>query len=230
MWSRRGFTLIELLVVIAIIAILAAMLFPVFAQARAKARQASCSSNAKQLLIAVQMYADDHDGTLPFETTPVAEELNADDLYAGDTEYRANTYLIWPDSLMPYIENEQIFVCPETIEWIGYGWNVEISYQAWPGGGSSRFTGRRMVEIHNPSETLLIVDAEIYPGRAKWAYRRAWASDTRYPERWNPPHGGGGSGGHHGGYNIGYADGHVKWQNFGNLKAVQYGGKTIWSP
>src|SRR5688572_26955246 len=62
---KRGFTLIELLVVIAIIAILAAILFPVFAQAREKGRQATCLSNMKQLSLAVTLYAQDFDETLP---------------------------------------------------------------------------------------------------------------------------------------------------------------------
>src|SRR5438093_13107743 len=65
MYKRRAFTLIELLVVIAIIAILAAILFPVFAQAREKARTATCSSNLKQIGIAVVMYAQDYDETYP---------------------------------------------------------------------------------------------------------------------------------------------------------------------
>src|SRR6184192_1931973 len=64
--KRRGFTLIELLVVIAIIAILAAILFPVFAQARAKARQAACISNLKQLGLGFTMYAQDYDESFPF--------------------------------------------------------------------------------------------------------------------------------------------------------------------
>src|SRR5215210_8440731 len=65
MGRRKAFTLIELLVVIAIIAILAAILFPVFAQAREKARQATCQSNLKQIATAFQMYATDYDGTFP---------------------------------------------------------------------------------------------------------------------------------------------------------------------
>ena len=65
--SRRGFTLIELLVVIAIIAILAAILFPVFAQAREKARQTQCLSNMKQIGVGLMMYAQDYDETLPIQ-------------------------------------------------------------------------------------------------------------------------------------------------------------------
>lgn len=65
--SRRGFTLIELLVVIAIIAILAAILFPVFAQAREKARQSACLSNMKQVSTALMMYAQDYDEALPVQ-------------------------------------------------------------------------------------------------------------------------------------------------------------------
>jgi len=68
--SRNGFTLIELLVVIAIIAILAAILFPVFARAREKARQTSCLSNLKQLSLAILMYAEDYDETLPYYQRP----------------------------------------------------------------------------------------------------------------------------------------------------------------
>ena len=83
--SRYGFTLIELLVVIAIIAILAAILFPVFAQAREKARQASCLSNCKQLGLASNMYVQDYDETFPYNLGPrfapstVADRLPRDD-------------------------------------------------------------------------------------------------------------------------------------------------------
>ncbi len=75
--SKRGFTLIELLVVIAIIAILAAILFPVFARAREKARQSTCISNQRQIAASVQMYAQDHEETMPGSST-VWRDINAD--------------------------------------------------------------------------------------------------------------------------------------------------------
>ncbi len=85
---RAGFTLIELLVVIAIIAILAAILFPVFARARDKARQTSCLSNVKQISLALMMYAQDNDETYP------------------------RTGGAWWQPLMPYVKNEQVFRTP----------------------------------------------------------------------------------------------------------------------
>src|SRR5687767_10639650 len=86
---RPGFTLIELLVVIAIIALLAAILFPVFAQARDKARQSSCLSNTRQIGSALMMYGQDYDEGLP-----------------AWGEYR------WHVPLKPYVKNLQVFVCP----------------------------------------------------------------------------------------------------------------------
>jgi prepilin-type N-terminal cleavage/methylation domain-containing protein/prepilin-type processing-associated H-X9-DG protein len=94
--TRRAFTLIELLVVIAIIAILAAILFPVFAQARDAARRASCASNLKQMHLAVIQYAQDHDESMPF---------------ALDTHLCTPANGNMP-ALQPYIKNTQIFRCP----------------------------------------------------------------------------------------------------------------------
>ena len=95
--NRRNsaFTLIELLVVIAIIAILAAILFPVFARARESARRASCQSNLKQIGLGFEMYKNDYDQIWP----------------AADT-YVNNQYIAWPTMVQPYIKSAQVFECP----------------------------------------------------------------------------------------------------------------------
>jgi len=90
---RSGFTLIELLVVIAIIAILAAILFPVFAQAREKARQTGCLSNAKQVSLSVLMYVQDYDEVVPLV-------------------YDLNTLSSWTDRVQPYVKNWDLMFCP----------------------------------------------------------------------------------------------------------------------
>jgi prepilin-type N-terminal cleavage/methylation domain-containing protein/prepilin-type processing-associated H-X9-DG protein len=101
---RRGFTLIELLVVIAIIAILAAILFPVFAQAREKARGASCLSNTKQILTGVMMYLQDND------------ELPSGDPNTGQGTWfmptGAGSFRPWMEAIDPYIKNTQVWLCP----------------------------------------------------------------------------------------------------------------------
>jgi prepilin-type N-terminal cleavage/methylation domain-containing protein/prepilin-type processing-associated H-X9-DG protein len=104
---RDGFTLIELLVVIAIIAILAAILFPVFAQARDQARQTTCLSNMKQLGTALMMYGQDYDETLP--SWPFRG--GAAGLFT-DPRFRVWSYAVWVDALMPYVKNKDVFACP----------------------------------------------------------------------------------------------------------------------
>lgn len=109
---RTAFTLIELLVVIAIIAILAAILFPVFAQAREKARQATCQSNLRQIGMALSMYRQDMD-ECQTESSPdtAAAQGKVDDC---DTTYT------WRAVILPYSKNSQIFTCPSTPQRNGF--------------------------------------------------------------------------------------------------------------
>jgi prepilin-type N-terminal cleavage/methylation domain-containing protein len=99
--QKRGFTLIELLVVIAIIAILAAILFPVFAQAREQARKTTCLSNTKQIGIAVLMYVQDYDEQYPLVT---------DDMDSIDP----NHFFTWEDLVQPYVKNYSLMLCPDS--------------------------------------------------------------------------------------------------------------------
>lgn len=110
---KSAFTLIELLVVIAIIAILAAILFPVFAQARAQARKTTCVNNVKQIALSCLMYTQDYDENLPELFVPNWNNDPNGFLYA----YRGagNRTLTWQNLVQPYTKNWQVFVCPDSL-------------------------------------------------------------------------------------------------------------------
>ncbi len=192
---RRGFTLIELLVVIAIIAILAAILFPVFARAREKARQTSCLSNLKQIGLALQMYAQDYDDTLPrsaMYTEPSAV------LPEGGPDY-------WFEQIYPYVNNAQIFACPsESFNGISSG-GVEVTHEDWPSGVNYTYNLRAhelaLGEVNNPAAFLVAVDGTNNYFRLR---RHDEADTTNY--LWDLER-------HNGGWNAAFADGHAKWSN-----------------
>jgi len=131
MKSARGFTLIELLVVIAIIAILAAILFPVFAKAREKARQTACLSNMKQLALATLMYASDWDEWWPhtryFGTTPAITV----DLGPGCNNIPQKSAYVAPSMMQPYVRNAGIFACPAWAGWRTCKANFPLPRTRW---------------------------------------------------------------------------------------------------
>ena len=183
---RRAFTLIELLVVIAIIAILAAILFPVFAKAREKARQSSCGSNVKQLAVATMQYAQDYDECLVPSYTGVS--------------IPGATY--WNELVQPYMKNTQALVCPSQQK-LGtggnsaYGWNFRYLTYTW--GGTSAYSrgGIPLAKITAPAETVMAVDS----GSVNSAL--GYVSDANGP--YIP------SGVHNNGDNYCFCDGHAKW-------------------
>jgi prepilin-type N-terminal cleavage/methylation domain-containing protein/prepilin-type processing-associated H-X9-DG protein len=124
MRNRKGFTLIELLVVIAIIAILAAILFPVFAKARERARTSACLNNLKQMGIAHNMYLDDYDGTFAPNVGLVA---------LGQRENGKQT---WAEYLKSYNKSLDTYTCPSDNHTFSYARNTWEGYSDYPNAGS----------------------------------------------------------------------------------------------
>jgi prepilin-type N-terminal cleavage/methylation domain-containing protein/prepilin-type processing-associated H-X9-DG protein len=140
-FMRKGFTLIELLVVIAIIAILAAILFPVFARAREKALTSSCSSNLKQLTLAFLQYVQDYDECLPY-----AYMENA-------------TWGYWYQTLQPYLKNTQVLQCPsDKYVSLGYGW----SYPHLPYRPIYAAQNPSLADIKYPAQSMWTCDSNAY--------------------------------------------------------------------
>jgi type II secretion system protein G len=154
MSDRRGFTLIELLVVIAIIAILAAILFPVFAQARDKARATACLSNTRQMATGIAMYVQDYDERFPNG----GRGLSA-------AEQAAQTPSRWHAWIQPYIKNGDVFTCPSRSTFPvgpanrrGYGCNIHI--MPWGGAaGAAAIPARALAEISDPAGTFVLCEA-----------------------------------------------------------------------
>ena len=245
--KNRGsaFTLIELLVVIAIIAILAAILFPVFARARENARRSSCSSNLKQIALGVKQYIQDYDEKFPLSTTTGA---------AGS--------IGWASSIQPYIKSDQLFQCPSEpngtsagtatpynpasgsgLGYTDYWYNANLS---WNGDFAAPNFETAVSEAALPYTSLSImagdgVSSGANPGSARYRSNGCGtnvSSTNNLPNFGNCPGvgttppgpyvttGGMGGGGtdawvrHLDGANFAFADGHVKWYKGANSGAA----------
>ncbi len=216
MKTKKGFTLIELLVVIAIIAILAAILFPVFARAREQARKSSCASNLKQLGLAVIQYTQDYDEKFPIGqnwkpiTDPIGTKLQ----------------------IMPYIKSEQVFICPSDTGWAkngnhggnSYGSTFDTWYNnhywdnrgrdgtAKPGVNASLSTGADNGNTPTGSVSLAAVQNVVTKGL--FFDQQCWHEGQSNNECGNYDGQGNKTNGER---NMAYVDGHVKYS-----KAPQY--------
>jgi prepilin-type N-terminal cleavage/methylation domain-containing protein/prepilin-type processing-associated H-X9-DG protein len=207
---KRGFTLIELLVVIAIIAILAAILFPVFARAREKARQTSCLSNVKQLTTAYLMYAQDYDESVCPTHMPPVRRPDRMDMWIWEKTADPGHL---DSRLMPYIKNEQMLRCPSAQSTIwGYGMNLYPTVYARASGGDHGeagygYGGASLAAFARPAETVVIGDSRGDRG----CYYLGNAHFPGAPFRGPGYVCGGTDPRHNDGINVGYADGHAKW-------------------
>jgi len=180
--------LIELLVVIAIIAILAAILFPVFARAREKARQASCESNLKQISLGVLMYVQDYDERMP----RYCWWLNAASVNTPND--KVNMYCM----IAPYLKNTQVYTCPSSDNPLHYGpngtWTPCGSY-GWSINATQEFP--TLAAFTQVASTILVGDSNgtVWMGY----YTPDNAVDNAAPTI------------HNDGANFAYLDGHVKW-------------------
>lgn len=222
MKRTHGFTLIELLVVIAIIAILAAILFPVFAKAREKARQTSCLSNMKQVMLGCVMYRSDYDGKLPRNCMAAVG--------------CAAPGWSWNEVIMPYVKNTQVFVCT----------SVDMAWQTCAiglGRSASGFAGGYAANAGRPG-----VIGQIGNGPFGNSYHRESPRESVFRDVANlitvvettvgcnficgVGHMGTDSGSqtgwdarrltHNDGMNVGYYDGHAKWHGR-QFRAEEFG-------
>lgn len=212
-----GFTLIELLVVIAIIAILAAILFPVFAKAREKARTASCQSNLKQLALANSMYMNDFDGvTLRWRRYS----------YTNEATYG---YRSMPALLTPYIKNDQVFICPSGTAGANKALYYHINVAAVANGGmSDPINGGDAYPFTHEADMNSAMTYLCFDGSAvrteDWTW--TWYSD-RQSDAANPAGYYQLSDRHSSGTNVAFYDGHVKWLVFTKAWATNAGAEML---
>jgi len=214
---RSGFTLIELLVVIAIIAILAAILFPVFAKAREKARQITCASNEKQIGLGILQYVQDYDETFPKSNTPT-------------------DVLCWAQQIFPYTKSSDVYKCPDnpdgakfnpTNQWTAHPNDTWMGRSNWQQGspavpisyGYNNFIGacnvanrspaggpempQRLANINEPASKIIVAERTGTNNQDGMAWGD-W-NGNQFADQ--------GFAGHTKRMNVAFVDGHVKSEN-----------------
>jgi prepilin-type N-terminal cleavage/methylation domain-containing protein/prepilin-type processing-associated H-X9-DG protein len=224
-----GFTLIELLVVISIIALLAAILFPVFSRARESGRRAACQSNLKQIGLGVTQYMQDYDERLPLES------------YASDTSGQTVNDYAEPGAspnyiaeIQPYVKSWELFRCPSVPKaaytvasgYSGYNpvGNNDTNYM--PNGVLFSLSGRAIASVPSPSDIVFVQE---WHERFRQLLARPHFNNTGPGSyyHWHQNNGGTTpeviSNTHFDGGNLLFCDGHVKWRKVSNIKSGDFG-------
>lgn len=229
--SVKGFTLIELLIVIAIIAILAAILFPVFARARENARRSSCQSNLKQIGLGMMQYIQDADGAYAPTSYCCSGGYEQTDSSMPGYKYLSDTDTLlggdhrktWMDFIYPYVKSTQLFDCPSVSDrtHASYGYNTAFGNRGNDAAyfGATAYRNDRPIQmsrVNRPSEVIMVFDFNsnslgfaAIPSYIARCVNQAYAG---YIPSMAAPHLEGG--------NQLYADGHVKWKNATELGAI----------
>ncbi len=208
-----GFTLVELLVVIAVIALLAAILFPVFASAREKARQASCASNMKQMGLAVTMYLQDFDECIPLAATATA-----------------SSFLNWHHLVDPYVRNKQVWVCPSSSLPVQniygdldcqYGFNTLYLNRGIDLNdvySLNNAPGVSIAAVAEPTRTVMMADTRGIDGKLPDNHLSTYILPPSQPDAdyWGRP-----DNRHMEGAELEFLDGHIKWYRPGGYYVGQ---------
>jgi prepilin-type N-terminal cleavage/methylation domain-containing protein/prepilin-type processing-associated H-X9-DG protein len=203
--KRTGFTLIELLVVIAIIAILAAILFPVFARARENARRASCQSNLKQIGLGLFQYTQDYDERFPLNWANNDGVTGFQPTSTNRAEPGYDTG--WAELAQPYLRSTQIFQCPSEPNGPAAATSNSTGYSDYVGNlyDINAYAGT-LAGITATSQTVMVSDWESTHSELSFMYNVLWSTaitaDNGQVDRFHR---------HLGGNNFLFTDGHVKW-------------------